>query len=200
MALITIVGIYQRSGPVPAIAAACCLLAAGAVTIPQVPLARIQHAAHDSQYRIIRDWVGRSQKTANQRKVLLHESAGLYYRGGPVGEGPTSTIARLEADQAPFAREAHNDYVAALVERGALGAIGVLLLVASVFTRTWSVVRRPLSPAWAAVVPRTAPLLAAVAGTFVLGLVYEALHVRQAWALFAVVAALSYHQGRERAG
>jgi hypothetical protein len=199
VALISIVGIYRRSGAVPAIAAACCLLTVGAVTIPRAPIARLQHAAHDSQYRFLRDWLGRSQKTAGQREMLARESVDLYYHGGPFGEGPTSTIARLEARQAPYAMEANNDYIAALVERGALGAVGIMLLVASVCGRVWAVARRPLSAGFAEVVPFTAPLVAAVAGTLVLGTVYEALHVRQVWALLAVVAAL-YCWGRQRDG
>jgi hypothetical protein len=199
VALISIIGIYRRSGAVPAIAAACCLLTVGAVAIPRAPIARIQHAAHDSRYAIFRDWVGRSQKTAGQRETLDRESVDLYYHGSPLGEGPTSTIARLKARQAPFAKEAHNDYLAALVERGALGAVGIMLLVASVCGRVWAVARRPLSAGFAEVVPFTAPLVAAVAGTLVLGTVYEALHVRQVWALLAVVAAL-YLWGRQRDG
>jgi O-antigen ligase len=114
-----------------------------------------------------------------------------------LGEGPTSTIARLKARQAPFAKEAHNDYLAALVERGALGAVGIMLLVAAVCGRAWTVARRPLVAGFAEVVPFTGPLVAAVAGTLVLGTVYEALHVRQVWALLGVVAAL-YLWGRQQ--
>jgi hypothetical protein len=39
-------------------------------------------------------------------------------------------------------------------------------------------------------VPYPAPLLAAVAGTFAVGTVYEVLHIRHVWALFGIVAAL----------
>jgi hypothetical protein len=193
--LISLFGIYRRSGAVAAIAAACCAIAAVAVLAPRVPVSQLQNSAHDSRYRVVRDWVGRSEKTAGQRETLLNESATLYYDGGLVGQGPTSTKHRLEASQAPFAREAHNDYVAALVERGWVGAIGLVLLVGSVLVRTWAVVARPLSPGFAEVVPRASPIAAAVAGSFVLATVYEALHVRQVWALFAVVAAL-YCWGR----
>jgi hypothetical protein len=196
-AIISTIAIYRRSGAVPAIAAACCLLTVGAVTIPRMHIARLQQEAHDSRYRILRDWVGRSQKTAGQRETLARESVNLYYHGGPFGEGPTSTIARLKASQAPFAKEAHDDYLAALVERGVLGAVGIMLLVASVCGRVWAVARRPLAAGFAAVVPSTGPLVAAVAGTLVLGTVYEALHVRHVWALLAVVAAL-YLWGRQQ--
>jgi O-antigen ligase len=193
--LIGLLAVYRRSGAVPVIAVACCLLTLGAVLIPRVPIARLQQAAHDSQYRVIRDWVGHSELSARQRSLVLSESVDLYYDGGLLGQGPASTIYRLDAGQAFLAKEAHNDYVAALVERGLVGAIGIVLLIGSVSVRTWAVVRRPLSQAFAEVVPRAGPLLAAVAGTFVLATVYEALHVRQVWALFAIVAAL-YYWGR----
>jgi hypothetical protein len=196
LTLIAVLAVYRRSGAVPAIAFACCLLSLGVVVGSIVPLAQLQDSARDSKYRAIRDWVGRSEKTTGQRETLLRESANLYYRGGLAGEGPTSTIARLREDQAPFAREAHDDYVAALVERGALGAIGIMLLVGSVSVRTWAIERRPLAGLFAKVVPRTAPLLAAIAGTFVLATVYEVLHVRHVWALFGVVASL-YYWGRQ---
>jgi hypothetical protein len=195
--LIGLLAIYRRSGAVAAIAAACCLLTAGAVVIPNIPFKRLQVAAHDSKYRIVRDWVGRGEASAHVREELVGESVQLYYQGSsPLGQGPTSTIHRLTTTQAPFAREAHDDYLAALTERGVLGALGIMLLIASVSVRMWSVIRRPLSNAFAAVVPNTAPLLGAVAGTFLMATVYEVLHVRQVWALFGVVAAL-YLWGRE---
>jgi O-antigen ligase len=194
--LIGLLGIYRRCGAVPAIAAACCLLTVGAVLVPRVPIARIQSAAHDSQYRVIRDWVGRSEKSAKQRELVVSESIDLYYDGGLLGQGPASTIHRLDARQANLAREAHNDYLASLIERGLVGAVAIVLLLASVSLRAWSVARRPLSATFARVVPSTAPLLGAVAGTFVLATVYEVLHTRHVWALFAVVAAL-YYWGRE---
>jgi hypothetical protein len=194
--LIVLLGMYRRSGLVPTVAAACFLVIAGALLLPQIPIARLQRSAQESHYRVLRDWVGRSQATAGQREVLLHESVDLYFGGTALGSGPTSTIHRLTTTQAPFAREAHDDYVSALIERGFVGAIGILLLIAGVATRTWSVIRRPLAPAFAEVVPSAAPLAAGVAGIFVFGTVYEMLHVRQVWAFFGLVAAL-YLWGRE---
>jgi O-antigen ligase len=196
IAVIALVAVYRRSGLLPTVAAACSLLIFGALLLPRVPLARIQTAAHDSHYRLLRDWVGRSEKTVGQRKELVHESIRLFYTGGPFGEGPTSTIHRLTTTQAPLPRETHDDYLAALVERGFLGALGMILLVGSVFVRAGSIIRKPLSPAFAEVVPRAGPILAAVVGTFVLATVYEVLHARHVWALFGIVAAL-FLWGRE---
>jgi len=190
--LIAAVALYRRFGAVPTVAIGCFFLLFAVAVVPQIPLTRIQNAAHDSQYRLLRDWVGRSQRTAGQRKELLRESVVLYYKGGFLGTGPTSTIKRLATTQAPFAREAHDDYLAALVERGVIGAAGVLLLVGSVLARAGSLVRRQPSAAFAEVVPRTAPILAAVIGTLVLGTVYEVLHGRHVWALFGIVAGLAF--------
>jgi hypothetical protein len=196
IAVIALVAVYRSSGLVPAVTAACALVIFGALVIPHVPVARIQTAAHNSHYRVLRDWVGRSEKTLGQREELTRESITLFYTGGPLGEGPTSTIHRLAATQAPFAREAHDDYLAALTERGFLGALGVILIAGSVLVRAGSIIRRPLSPAFAQIVPRPGPILAAVVGTFVFATVYEVLHARQVWALFGILAAL-FLWGRE---
>ena len=91
---------------------------------------------------------------------------------------------------APFEKEAHDDYMAALIERGVIGFLGVLLLVASIGRRTLSVAAGRLTEGYAAVVVRPNALLGAVAGTAVAGLVYELFHVRHVWALFAFVAAV----------
>ncbi len=190
--LIATVALYRRFGAMPTVAIGCFFLLFAAALVPRIPLTRIQNAAHDSQYRLLRDWVGRSQRTAGQREELVRESVVLYRNGGLLGTGPGSTIERLAATDAPFAREAHDDYLAALVERGVIGAAGVLLLVGSVLARTGSIVRRPPSAAFAEVVPRTAPILAAVVGTLALGTVYEVLHARHVWALFGLVAGLFF--------
>jgi O-antigen ligase len=102
-----------------------------------------------------------------------------------------STKPRLRREQAPLVKEAHDDYFAALIERGPLGFIGVLLLVCSLALRGLFVTRVRLAEGFAATVVRPNALVGAVAGTLVAGTVYELLHVRHIWALFAFVAALS---------
>jgi O-antigen ligase len=99
---------------------------------------------------------------------------------------------------APYPKEAHNDYVAALVERGALGLLGLALLVASIALRSLSLPRRVARSSAVAVV-NPGPLIGAVAGTLVAGVAYEVLHFRHAWALFAIVAALSLWGREQRA-
>ena len=91
---------------------------------------------------------------------------------------------------APFVKEAHNDYLAALTERGVIGALGLILLMAGLVTRAAGIANRGLKPSFAAVVVRPNAIIGALAGSMVAETVYELLHVRHLWTLFALVAAL----------
>jgi O-antigen ligase len=186
-----VVGIYRRLGAAPAVSALAFLVLAGALIGSSVSLSAIEERAHDSRYRFVREGLGRGEKSLGQRDTLLHEGLTLYYAGGPLGTGPASTKTRLDAEMAPFVKEAHDDYLAALVERGALGFVGLVLLFASVGLRSVSIARTQLGDAFAGVVIRPHALMGAVAGSMVTAAVYELLHVRHVWTLFALVAAIS---------
>jgi O-antigen ligase len=188
--LATILAIRRRAGSVPAVTACACLAAAGLILASTVSFKSIQQKAYASHYAFIRDGLGRGEVSASQRGSLLHESLGLLKSGSLLGEGPVSTKPRLTAEMAPFVKEAHNDYFAALTERGVLGALGLILLMSGLVTRGFAVARTGLSSAFAAVVPRPYAIVAALAGTMVSETVYELLHVRHVWTLFALVATL----------
>ena len=192
----SVLGVRRRWGIVQMVAALTFILLAAITIGSHVSLGGIQRAAQASRYQVLRDWVGRSPSSIEDRSLLLHESFGLYYEGGLLGEGPGSTKPRLTDTQAPFVKEAHDDYFAALTERGVIGVLGLLLLIASVLVRTWTVATRPLSPEVRAIVPRPNALAGAVFGTLVSSTVYELLHVRHVWALFAIIAAI-HLWGRE---
>jgi len=106
-----------------------------------------------------------------------------------LGQGPVSTKPRLQHELAPLAKEAHNDYFAALTERGILGLLGLLVLVLGLGTRTISVLTPPVER-FAGVLVNPNALVGAVVGTMAAMTVYELLHVRHVWALFAIIAAL----------
>jgi hypothetical protein len=186
-----VIGVRRRSGPVAMVSTLCVVVLLAVVAVPHLSLPDIQRAAQASRYQVVRDWVGRSPSSIEDRKLLLSESVGLFYQGGLLGEGPGSTKPRLIDDQASFVKEAHDDYLAALTERGVLGVLGLMLLLASVLVRSWSVATRPLRPAVQALVPRPNALLGAVIGTLASSTVYELLHVRHVWTLFALIAAMS---------
>jgi hypothetical protein len=52
------------------------------------------------------------------------------------------------------------------------------------------VVTRPLAPEFAALFPRTSPLVGAVVGLAVSASYYQILHFRHVWTLLAIIAAL----------
>jgi hypothetical protein len=191
-----VLGIHRRHGVAPAATALALLAIVGYVLVAGVSLTEIQERAHGSRHAFIRDGIGRGT-SVNQRSMLMTESLALYRDGSPLGEGPVSTKPRLRAAQAPFVKEAHDDYLAALIERGVLGFLGVVLLVAALARYGLLLARARLADGFAAVVVRPNALVGAVAGTMVVSVVYEIFHVRHVWTLFAFVAALALW-GRER--
>lgn len=194
--LASLVSLYRRAGAQAALAGVAFVVLAGFLIATNVSLSSIEAKAHNSSYTFVREGIGRGDKSVSQRQMLLHESAHLYETGGLLGQGPDSTKTRLGAEMAGFVKEAHNDYFAALTERGLIGFLGLCLLVGSILFRAGSLLSPRLSAAYAAVVVRPGPLVGAVAGTMATSAVYELYHIRHVWALFALVAAIGIW-GRE---
>ncbi len=186
-----LLGIYRRAGLVPAIVLGAFLLLVGGVAAATISPANVQSAAQRSGYAFIRDGVGRSVQTGDDHALIVREGLRLYLTGPVLGEGPVSTKVRLRAENAPRVKEAHSDYIAALAERGVIGFLGLLVLIASVGFRSVSVAARGLSDGFGAVVRRPNALTGALVGTLAAGAVYELLHVRHVWTLFGLIAALS---------
>ncbi len=147
-------------------------------------------AAASASVPLLRDSVGRSGASTNERRTILDEGAHLFFEGNAVGLGPARTKATLENTQAPYVKEAHNDYLATLLERGLVGAVGLLVLGAAIVTRCGKLLTGQLPPAYAEIVPRAwllitiAPVMAVGAGF------YEVLHFRHLWTWLGIVAAL----------
>jgi len=191
-----LLGLYRRAGVVPVVTAAALGAVALFLVHTNMSMSRIQEGAAGSRYAFIRDGLGRGEQSVEFRDELLRESAGLYERSGAFGAGPVSTKVRLEREQAPVVKEAHDDYLAALVERGVLGFVGLMLLIGTLAVRSLPVATGRLSRGFAEVVARPNALVGALAGTLAAAAVYEILHVRHVWALFALIGALSVW-GRE---
>jgi O-antigen ligase len=191
-----VAGVYRKRGPVAAVTMFAFVALAGAVAVSQTNVGAIRDAAHGSRYAFIRDGIGRSDVSEEYRTALLEESVPLYLAGGPLGQGPVSTKTRLENDLAPVVKEAHDDYLAALLERGVIGLAALLLLLGTVVYRSFGLTTSRLRPGFETVIARPNALLGAVLGTFIASTVYELLHLRHLWALFGIVAAL-YIWGRE---
>ena len=197
VAVAAVLGIYRRADLVAAVAACAALVLAGAFLASAVSVSEIQREARASPHHFLRDGIGRGASSATGREELFSESFRLYRTGGPFGTGPVSTKERLEHDLAPLVKEAHNDYMAALVERGPIGLLGLALLLAAVAVRLLPLVpARAGGPAATTAVLRPNALVGAVAGATVAFAFNELLHVRHVWTLFAFVAALDLLQRR----
>jgi len=149
---------------------------------------RVVDWAYRSQVSVVHDSIGRGAQSTGSRMELLAEAEDLYTAGSMLGEGPVSTKTRLQLAQAPFAKEAHSDYTASLIERGIIGLSGLFLLLTGLLTRAWRAAVWPNAwPARATPGPPTA-LLGAVVAVMISAAFYEVLHFRQEWLLFGLVA------------
>ena len=193
-----ILAVLRRQG---ATAALVTLSLCGAATIgaglyvaPQVDLTSVRIAAAQS-VPLVRDSVGRSDGSAHEREALLAEGTRLWFSGQGTGYGPARTKATLLAFQAPYVKEAHNDYLATLLERGPIGVIGLLLLILATarYLRRLLVPRLPLP--WHQIVPRAWALVVIGPVLVFAAAFYETLHFRHVWTWLGLVAALALIPG-----
>jgi hypothetical protein len=164
-----------------------------------VPLNSIRQWAADSSQPLLVNSIGRSAQSSAERSQLITETRQLYGQSdGVVGLGPASTKPLLTLWLYPYANEAHDDYLAVLVERGVIGLLGLLLLVGSAVIRAGPILRRPLSAKYALAVPAPAGLVAGLLALSVNSLYEEILHIRFVWATLAIVAIVGKDARRER--
>ncbi len=193
---------YRTHGPLAGLAAltVAAMLAAAAMVLvlPRVDFDAVRAQA-SAGIPLLRDSFGRSGASTTERATILGEGRSLYLRGNALGIGPAQTKATFAASQVPYVKEAHNDYLATLLERGLVGALGLLLLGGAVALRCWRLLNGQLPQPWSDIVPRfwllvvIAPVMAAAAGF------YETLHFRHLWTWLGIVAALSLvQQDRQR--
>ena len=182
---------YRKRGWVGAAAVALVIGLVAGTVLAAFPLSSIRQQAASSGQPILVNSIGRSGQSSSERRQLIAESLQLYGRSdGVLGLGPASTKPLLTLWQYPYANEAHDDYLAALVELGPIGLFALLLLVASASARAAPLIRRPLSPGYAAVVPVPAGLVAALFALGVTSFYEEVLHFRFLWVLLGIVAIL----------
>ncbi len=183
--------VARRHGLGLALVLGASLALVGAVVYRTVDLnALVTSAAQSSPF--LRDSVGRSAESGGSRTTLIKESVVLYLNMDNVlGLGPANTETTLSARQAAYVKEAHDDYVATLLERGLIGSVGLILLVASVGVRSRRIARSGwLPPDYRDAVPRPDLLGAGLVAVGMSAAFYETLHFRHVWALFGLIAAL----------
>lgn len=195
LGLAFVLRIHKAFGPVLAIAIVSLLVSLGGVAGPHVDVTAIREQAASS-VQLLRDSLGRSDSSGSEREKLFSEGMRLYRSGDLIGVAPGRTKRTLADQGASYVKEAHNDYVATLVERGVLGGIGLIILISAVGVRLGRVAYRPVPSDLAALVPRPEYLLGLGVALLASGFFYEVLHFRHLWAFFGLVAGLDVIAGR----
>jgi O-antigen ligase len=133
--------------------------------------------------------VDRSVRSAQGRQTLFPEVFELYREGTPLGIGPAATLPTL-ASRRINEKSAHDDYLATLVERGPVGLVGLVVLIAGVFVRSWTLALGKISAAFEHVVRNPTALIGAFITIWVTAMTHEVLHYRHVWAFFGLLAGL----------
>jgi O-antigen ligase len=178
-------------------AASVLALGAGAAVVATVNVPRVvDRLTSSSPY--LRDSIGRHEESTGSRTELAREGVRLWLNSDRLlGLGPVGTQSTLRARQAPYVKEAHNDYLAALNERGVLGGTAMILLIAAIAVASRRISRTAgPPPPWRPVVPRPELLAATVVAIALSAMFYEVLHFRHVWAFFGLIAALELARRR----
>ena len=131
--------------------------------------------------------LGRADISAKDRLRRWQEATYLFGGDLIVGIGPASTPGTLVALDAPITGELHNDYVAAFVERGVLGGIGLLSLLWLASVRTVRLLSNKalLARGWC-----PPALMGGVVAIAVSAITLETLHFRHVWLFLGLTSAL----------
>jgi lipopolysaccharide/colanic/teichoic acid biosynthesis glycosyltransferase/O-antigen/teichoic acid export membrane protein len=182
---------YRRHGWPGLVATGLVIGLAVGAFFTVLPLNELRNLAATSNQPLLVNSIGRSAQSSDERSLLIQESLELYQRSdGVLGLGPASTKPLLAAWLYPYANEAHDDFLAALSERGVVGLFALLLLVGTVAARASPLIRWQLSAPMATAVPRPAGIVAGVLALGVNSFYEEILHFRPLWMLLGITAVL----------
>ncbi len=184
---------YRRSGLqaglLTALAVAALAVLIGGVVLPRVDTEALREQAAGS-VPLLRDSIGRSDGSTGERERILVQGLGLYLDSDATGVGPARTKVSLRDAQASYVKEAHNDYLATLLERGVVGCLGLLVLGWSMLLRCRLLVTAAPGAGATPWVPRPWLLAALLPVVAVSGAFYEVLHFRHLWTWLGLVAVL----------
>jgi lipopolysaccharide/colanic/teichoic acid biosynthesis glycosyltransferase/O-antigen/teichoic acid export membrane protein len=188
---------YRRHGWAGALATVLAIGLAVGTFFTVLPLNKLRTMAADSNQSLLVNSIGRSAQSSDERGLLIHESIELYQAGhGLLGLGPAASKPVLAAGLYPYANEAHDDFLAALSERGVIGLFALVLLCGCAVARASPILRRPLSAPMTAAVPRPAGIVAALLAVAVNSFYEEVLHFRTLWLLLGIAAVLGHDAWR----
>ncbi|MDP9340575.1 MAG: O-antigen ligase family protein [Actinomycetota bacterium] len=191
LAVAAFVSIRRRHGMAAAMMAITLLTAAAGGAFMVATSDQLAQRASGSQNSLIKDSIGRGHQSSSEREVLASETTALYFQSHLVGLGANATYDTLVAEQASYTPHGtHNDFIAAIVERGVLGEIALLVLVGAIAVRSIALGGRALPGVAGREVPAPGYLLGAVVSLVVFTATHEILHDRNVWTLLGLVAAL----------
>jgi hypothetical protein len=180
----------QRRGAVPAVIVASALILVALAIVPNVHVSSIAQKAQQSS-QLLRDSIGRQAESSGSRTTILSESMHLYFtQDSWLGIGPGGTKAAFQSHLYAYVKMAHDDYTAAIIERGWLGGFALICLLTIVAARCRRIASRPLRSEYAAIFPRPELLAAAAVAMAMSATLYQVLHFRHLWALLGVIAAV----------
>ncbi|MFG2085734.1 O-antigen ligase family protein [Spirillospora sp. NPDC048824] len=142
---------------------------------------------------IIRDSIGRTtgESTESRGAVFTTTWHMIEAQDHPWGIGAAQTERQMLVRQETYVREAHNDYIASILERGFIGGVALILIVSVLVLRSVRIARRDaLKPEYARLVPHPELFGALLAVFLICALFYEVLHYRHGFAFFGLIAAL----------
>jgi len=185
-----------RSGSAAALVLLLVLAVAGAAGYEVMHRGQFADRLQSSQYTLVRNSIGRAQQSSWERQTLTQETLHLWRTSTLLGLGPMATKSTLQQQQAPYPKEAHDDWTAALVERGILGFVGLLLLVGEMAVRaSMAGSHRRLGPDLSTGLPAPEFLVGALATLAVYSFTHQILHDRNVWTLLGLLAAFSSWRG-----
>ncbi|GAB3255507.1 hypothetical protein GCM10027425_15620 [Alteromonas gracilis] len=184
------------AGVLTAVAVAATAVLLAGVVLPRVDTEALREQAAGS-VPLLRDSIGRSDGSTGERERILVQGFGLYLDSGATGVGPARTKVSLRDAQASYVKEAHNDYLATLLERGLVGCLGLLLLGWSMLLRCRTLVVHRLGRTLSTWVPRPWLLAAVLPVVAVSAAFYEVLHFRHLWTWLGLIAVLVAWSERE---
>ncbi|MDQ4025802.1 MAG: O-antigen ligase family protein [Actinomycetota bacterium] len=184
----TIAFVARREAVVAAVMAVVAAALVAVAVLPQTFLADPSEVtASLGENEIFDESLGRSNSSLSLRAQRWEEAFQLFGSSIILGVGPSSTDESLVERGGALTGEIHNDYMAGLLERGLLGAVGNVFLF--VVVAAWSV-RVGLDKKLSAEGWRPAALAGGAVVILMAAMSLETLHFRHVWLYFALVVAL----------
>jgi hypothetical protein len=199
LALALVVRTAGRHGGQAALVLALLLAVAGITGLQLLHRYQVVERAQSSPNLLLRNSIGRAKQSTWERETINYEALHLLNTSSILGLGPYATKSTLTQQLAPYPKEAHDDWTAALVERGVLGFAGLLLLVGEIAVRGSRVASpRRLGPGLSAGLPAPEFVIGALATLAIYSVTHQELHDRTAWTLLGILAAFSLWRRRSR--